>query len=51
MSTLCILIVGDMEGLNKELTSKLEESRELNEHLADMVGAGSQCTPCSDNHH
>lgn len=38
------------ERLNKELTSKLEESRELNERLVDMVGAGSHCTPCSDNH-
>ena len=68
ISTFCILIEGDMEGLNKqltskldesrglnerlnkELTSKLEESRELNECLVDMVGAGSHCTPCSDNH-
>ena len=33
ISTFCILIEGDMEGLNKELTSKLDESRELNERL------------------
>jgi hypothetical protein len=40
-----------MEGLNKELTSKLEESRELNERLVDMVGAEAHFFSLFCNHH